>query len=204
MMTTLGIVLALGLLGAEPAPPCARITVRTLNVVPVEKEVLERARAVVEKVFRRSGTEITWIDCPLDGAPSCSTPGGQAEISLRIYRRSERTRRAIGVSTGGLALPGDGAGIVHLHYDRVEEISRGGTVPVDLALGITAAHEFGHLLIGPAHSNLGVMRANLGVTDWHDAAQGALLFDRRQSSVLRKGACRQRPAEGELLTRGPQ
>ena len=194
MMTTLEIALALGL-----AAPCTRITVRTLNAVPVEKEVLERARAVAEKVFRRSGTEIAWIDCALDGAPSCSTPRGPAEISLRIYRRSEGTRRATGVSTGGLALPGDGAGIVHLHYDRVEEISRGGGVPVELALGITAAHEFGHLLIGPAHSNLGVMRADLGARDWHDAAQGALLFNREQTSVLRTGGCRKRPAESEQL-----
>jgi hypothetical protein len=199
MMTTLGIALALGL-----AAPCTRITVRTLNVVPVEKEVLERAREVVEKVYRRSGTEIAWIDCPLDGAPSCATPRGQAEISLRIYRRSERTKRAIGESIGGLALPGDGGGIVHLHYDRLEEIGRGEEIPLELALGITAAHEIGHLLIGSGHSNLGVMRATLGVRDWHDAAQGALLFDREQTAVLRTGACRKRTAEGEQLAGGSQ
>jgi len=194
MMTTVGIVLALGL-----AAPCTRITVRTSNVVPVETEVLERARAVAEKIFRRSGTEISWIDCPLDGAPSCATPRGPAEISLRIYRRSERAKRAIGESIGGLALPGDGAGIVHLHFDRLEEISLGEGIPLELSLGITAAHEIGHLLIGPGHSNRGVMRATLGVRDWHDAAQGALLFDREQSSVLRTGACRMRLAEGEQV-----
>lgn len=199
MMTTLGIALALGL-----AAPCTRITVRTLNVVPVDPEVLERAHEVVERVFRRSGTEIAWIDCPLDGAPSCATPRAPAEISLRIYRRSERTRRAIGESIGGVALPGDGAGIVHLHYDRLEEISRGEGIPLELALGITAAHEIGHLLIGPGHSNLGVMRATLVVRDWHDAAQGALLFNREQTAVLRTGACRNRPAEGDQVAGRPQ
>jgi hypothetical protein len=179
------LVLALGL-----AAPCTRITVRTLNVVPVEEGVLARAREVVEKVFRRSGTEIAWIDC-LPGATSCSTPRGAAEISLRIFRRSDRTKRAIGESIGGLALPGgEGAGIVHLHYDRLEEISSGEAIPLDVALGVTAAHEIGHLLIGPGHSNRGVMRATLGVGDWHDAAQGALLFDRQQSETLRTGACR--------------
>ena len=199
MMTTLGIALTLAL-----AAPCTRITVRTSNVVPVEKEVLERARAVAEKIFRRSGTEISWIDCPRDGAPSCATPRGPAEISLRIYRRSERTRRAIGESIGGLALPGDGAGIVHLHYDRMEEISGGEGIPLELSLGITAAHEIGHLLIGPDHSSRGVMRGTLRGADWHDAAQGGLLFDREQSAVLRTGACRKRPAEGEQLAGRPQ
>lgn len=197
MITTL--VLALGL-----AAPCTRITVRTLNVVPVEEGVLARARAIVEKVFRTSSTEIVWIDC-LPGATSCSTPIGPAEISLRIFRRSDRTKRAIGESIGGLALPGgEGAGIVHLHYDRLEDISRGEEVPLDLALGVTAAHEIGHLLIGPAHSKRGVMRANLGAGDWHDAAQGALLFDRAQSSSLSRGACRERPAEREHIAGSSQ
>jgi hypothetical protein len=199
MMTTLGIALALGLVGTESEPHCARITVRTLNVVPVEEEVLERARAVAEKVFQRSGTEVTWIDCPPDGPPSCATPRGPAEISLRIYRRSERTRRAIGESIGGLALPGDGAGIVHLHYDRLEEISRGEGIPLELSLGITAAHEIGHLLIGAGHSKLGIMRATLRAGDWHDAAQGALLFDREQTTILRTGACRKWPTGDERL-----
>ena len=194
MMTTLGIALALGL-----AAPCTRITVRTLNAVPVEMEVLERARAVAEKVFRRSGTEVIWIDCPPGGPPSCATPRGPAEISLRIFRRSERTRRAIGETIGGLALPGEGAGIVHLHHDRLEEISRGEGISLELALGITAAHEIGHLLIGPGHSSRGVMRPTLGVRDWHDAAQGALQFNREQTAVLRTGACRKAPAEGEQV-----
>ena len=191
MMTTLWIAL-LGL-----AAPCTQVTVRTLNAVPVETEVLERARAVAEKVFRRSGTDVTWIDCPADGAPSCATPRGPAEISLRIYRRSDRSRRATGESTGGLAIRGgEGAGIVHLHYDRLEEISRGEGIALELALGITAAHEIGHLLIGPAHSKRGVMRASLGAGDWHDAAQGALLFDREQTAALRMVACPRRPADG--------
>jgi len=192
MMTTLGIALVLGL-----AAPCARITVRTLNVVPVETEVLERARAVAEHVFRRSGTEIAWIDCPLTGAPSCATPRGPAEISLRIFRRSERTRHAIGEAIGGLALPGEGGGIVHVHYDRLEEISRGEGIPLELSLGITAAHEIGHLLIGPAHSSHGIMRATLEAGDWHAAAQGGLLFNREHTSVLRTGTCRKRADEGD-------
>jgi hypothetical protein len=198
MMTTLGIALAL-----ELAAPCTRVTVRTLNVVPVEADALERARAVVEKAFARSGIEITWMDCPPGGTPSCATPRTEAEISLRIFRRSGRTRRATGESIGGLALPGgEGAGIVHLHYDRLEEISRGEGVPLELVLGITAAHEIGHLMIGPGHSQRGVMRASLGGRDWHDAAQGALLFDREQSSVLAAGACRQKPADREQVA-GP-
>ena len=195
-MVTTPIALALGLLGGTPSAPveadpaCSRITIRTLNAVPVEKAVLERARVLVETVFRRAGTEIAWIDCPRDGAPSCATPRAPSEISLRVFRRSERTRRAIGESIGGLALPGEGAGIVHLHYDRLEEISRGDGIPLDLSLGVTVVHEIGHLLIGPRHSSRGIMRAELGAGDWRDAAQGALLFDRQQSETLRTGACR--------------
>ena len=203
MMTTLGIAVALGLLGAEPEPSCTRITVRTSNTVPLEEEVLERARAIVEHVFRRGGRDIAWIDCPLEGAASCTTPRAPSEVSLRIFRRSERTRRATGESMAGLALPGEGAGIVHLYYDRLEAIGDGEGVSLELALGITIAHEIGHLMIGSSHSSRGVMRANLGAGDWHDAAQGGLLFDREQTSTLRKGACRQWPAAGERLA-GPQ
>ena len=198
MMTTLGIALALGLAG-----PCTRITVRTLNAVPVEKDVLERARAVAEDVFRRSGTEVTWIDCP-DAEPSCATPQAPAEISLRIYRRSPSTRRAMGESIGGLALPGAGAGIVHLHYDRLEEIGRGQGVPLELALGITAAHEIGHLLdrpraCRPRHHARDPRRERLA-----SRGPGALLFDREQMALLRTGACRQRADTGAPVAGGSQ
>jgi hypothetical protein len=175
--------------GIGAGASCAAITIRVWDPLPVEAGTLRRAKTVVERVFHRSGVRIVWVDCAVDGPPSCSTPGGPDEISLRIFRRSKEVRRATGNSTGGAALIGGGVGIVQVFVDRLEEISDGERVPLGLALGITATHEIGHLLIGRGHSPLGIMRGTLEGMDWHSAAQGSLLFTRQEAAFLRSGVC---------------
>lgn len=184
----------LGLVAAGPAASddlgvtCGRLTVRVWNTVPADAETVEAAKAVVDRLFRRSGIEVRWIDCPLD-EPTCPSPTGPTEISLRIYRRPEAMRRSTGRSTGGTSLTSGGARIVHLHYDRLEEISAPAGVPLDLAVGLTVAHEIGHLLLARGHSLVGIMRANFEAPEWHLARQGWLLFAPLESKLLRRALC---------------
>jgi hypothetical protein len=194
----------LGLIAAAPAasgdreggPSCGGVTVRVWNTLPAEAEAVRAAKAVVERIFWRSGIDIRWIDCALDD-PTCPSPTGPTEVSLRIYRRPEATRRA-NYSTGGAALTGEGgARIVHLHYERLEELSGHGVVPLELAVGLTAAHEIGHLLLARGHSLAGIMRPTFEAPEWHLARQRWLLFTSQESKLLKYALCGPRPAVRE-------
>lgn len=192
-------VLALGLAamtgGAAAAEPrssaCAPVTVRVWDRLPVERETLRRAKGLAERVFRSAGVAIAWLDCAADGDPTCSTPGA-GEISLRIFRRPVAERRRTGDATAGMTArqPG-GGGIVQLFYDRVEEAAAMRGVPVDLVLGITAAHEIGHVLLRPGHSRSGIMSADLSGQDWHRAAQGWLGFSPGEVALIQGTVCGQ-------------
>jgi hypothetical protein len=91
---------------------------------------------------------------------------------------------------GGVTLPliPDGAsGIVILLCDHLEKVARNEKVPLELVLGITMAHEIGHLLISPGHSIVGIMRVKLDSKDWKLASQGELQFYREEAETIRRG-----------------
>jgi hypothetical protein len=54
-------------------------------------------------------------------------------------------------------------------------------------LGITMAHEIGHLLISQGHSAEGIMRAKLTEKDWQLACRGQLRFHPKEEEIIRKG-----------------
>jgi len=97
-----------------------------------------------------------------------------------------------GPLTCGLALPlneGTSRGNSSVFYDRVEafftESER--LIPLELILGITLAHEIGHLFLAPGHSSLGIMRATLDKKDWKLAAKGELLFSAQEAESIIQG-----------------
>lgn len=178
---------------AQRRDGCAPITIRFGDRIPAGEETLKRAQAVVERVFHRSWIRIDWLDCSGEGVPldpSCTAPAGPNDISLRIFQRSEGGRRATGPETGGITFRQTGGGTIHLFYDRLEELSDGERIPLELVLGITMAHEVGHLLLGHGHSHSGIMRPTLEGMDWHRAAQGWLLFNPSEEEIMRSGVCR--------------
>ena len=56
-------------------------------------------------------------------------------------------------------------------WDMTETVACAGEI-----LGLTIAHELGHLLLGRAHSLVGIMRARWGSNDWRLASENQLMF----------------------------
>lgn len=167
---------------------CGGITLRVWNNVPAEAEIVRAAKPVVEKIFRRSGIEVSWIDCALDEV-TCPLPNGPSEISLRIYRRPEAMRRTLRSAGGASLTDGTGARIVHVHYDRLEELRGLAGLPLEVLVGLTTAHEIGHLLLARGHSRAGIMRPTFEEPEWQLARQGWLVFTSKESRLLRKALC---------------
>src|SRR5258705_8852884 len=75
-------------------------------------------------------------------------------------------------------------------YHQIEELGTHG-YRADRIMGHAIAHEIAHVLIGPAHSEEGIMRAEWTSTDFQRISWGLSLdFTRNQSTRLRNAALR--------------
>jgi len=175
-------------------PSVARIKVRIWDRVPIESETLNRAKTITEGLYQHGGIAITWVHCSTEPIPEnlvCACPKRFNDISVRIFPRARDVYPKTGYYRGGVAVPlvPDGAsGIVFLLYDRLEKVAKAGNIPLELVLGITMAHEIGHLLISPGHAAAGIMRAKLDGNDWKLASRGALRFHSTEGEIMRTRA----------------
>lgn len=166
-----------------------RVLVKVWDRAPVPAADWARARQAVTEAFRTAGLEVGWLACAKGADPACSCPAGPGEIGLRIFRPLPEERRRAGHSTAGAAFDTDaerGQGIAYVYFDRIEDVAREAGLPSHLVLGMTAAHEIGHVLLPPGHSPSGIMQANLGRQDWKQAERGWLGFDPSDAARMRE------------------
>jgi hypothetical protein len=178
---------------AEPMTT-SRVIVRIWDRAGLGSEVWNHAKAVAEKAFKPAQIELAWLDCVADDQPehmACASPTGNNDICLRIYQRTKADFQIRGRARGGTSLllsPEGGKGLVHIFVDRLREVSQSHKVPLELVLGITIAHEAGHLLLPhQPHTLAGIMRGELDSKDWLLAAQGSLGFTEGQRHVISSG-----------------
>jgi hypothetical protein len=172
-----------GMTAACNSPESSQITVRVLDLVQIQSETLDRTKQVTEEVFGPLGVKITWRHCSAGQSredQACSAPTGLNDISLRIFQRGKARLNGMRHWTAGMAVPltpEGGRGIIYVFLDRVVAVAESYRVPLELALGITVAHEIGRLLLlGEPHALAGIMRAKLSRDDWRLAGQGHLGF----------------------------
>jgi hypothetical protein len=170
----------------------ARIRIRVWDTVQIARDTLEQAKTVTEKVYEHAGIEIAWSHCVALPTPenfACASPVGPGDIVVRVYLSAKDIASKTSHFTGGAAIPliADGArGIVLLFYDHLERTARHGKIPLEVVLGITMAHEIGHLMISPGHAVEGIMRGRLTREDWLLASQGKLCFHPKEVETMRK------------------
>src|SRR5215510_15128778 len=171
------------------------ITVRVWDRVQIDAGTLDRAKQVAASVFQPVGLEIRWVDCLTGPTPEnqrCISPAGPNDFSVRIFWRPAKSRQQLRRHTAGVAVPSQangGSGFIQIFFDRLQEISRDnrGAAPLELLLGITIAHEIGHLLLpDDGHSISGIMQGWLGRRSLDLAAQGRMVFTPEQKMAIGK------------------
>ena len=153
---------------------CRKITVQVSNLAAVPSATLARAHAETTRIFYEVGVVIEWeeyrVSRPVAGCP----------VRLIVSILPHAT-----VFASGMALGSTGS-FVHslVFWDRNEELAQtsGST---DVILGHAMAHEICHLLMGPAHSQVGVMRPRWERGDIKMANRGHLKFTAAQAELLR-------------------
>ena len=188
--------------GIEPG---VKIIVRVYNYAHVSPKTQAEATREATRIFSEVKVETLWLDCRLsmedthaDGA--CQQPFGLTDFVLRILPRSKL--KADRDSTFGGSLPSaeEGRGfIANIFWNRIEGLTKWLQVSQSQVLGLVAAHELGHLLLGlDAHSSTGIMRSSWNKMDLERASQGLLHFTPQQSEHIR-AAVRARTKERAAL-----
>jgi hypothetical protein len=203
----LALVLAEGLAGvdhvtAADSPELSeegkvQITVHVSNRVHMQAGRLAQSEIVATQLLRQAGVQVAWLDCTVTGAndepqPACDRPMGQADLILNFVDEIRSLRPKMKKGTLGFAMvPGDGeqGNTAYISVQRARKIATECVTPMEVILGLAAAHEIGHLLMGSGeHSRAGVMRARWDAKDLILAVKGDLRFTDDQIKKLNAGA----------------
>jgi hypothetical protein len=172
-----------------PAGEELQVTTSVHNDAGILPGILLSAESEASRVFRQSGIEVHWLNCPLPAegreAPAqCEVADFPARLQLRIAKRS---RNLNGFTLGISYLSADGSGCyADLFYRRVEEMHETSHISLASILGHGVAHEIGHLLLGTnSHAETGIMRARWQSGELASVSKGALFFSSIQSQQMR-------------------
>lgn len=199
--------------GAEPGPVSrtalgrsvvpswgARLTLRVYDYVPVEREVLVHAEKITDAIFEQTGIAIAWMDCtPLRGdwgpSPACPSEMGASDLVVRLLPR----RMAMKIKVAGRNEPlgfaercpeDEPACELTVFYFRIDELAAEGH-RAEFLLGHVIAHEVAHVLIGPGHSEQGILRGKWSREELRRMSLGLQLgFTNAQSKQLQDAARR--------------
>ena len=195
--------LGLGLLFASAVPNRAQrqtvlnsdrsISVRVCNKTSIAPAALARAEALASRILGEAGLQITWLsdnnDVPVRQQSAPKDQLGPTDFVLNLLDQLQGLGPQLKDSTLGLAVIPDGGTpgyLAYLSYSRASRVAKESSVPVDLVVGLGAAHEIGHLLLGEnAHSPSGLMKILWSPQDLRAGSRGNLLFTRKQSKRLR-------------------
>ena len=170
-----------------------RLTIRVYNYARIDSVSLAGSEKVTAAIFEEAGIAIIWVDCALSQGqflayPACQSDMGTTDLILRILPR----RMALKLPASGEPLgfaqqcpETEPACELTVFYFRVNELATHG-YREDLVLGHVIAHEVAHVLLGPGHSEEGIMRAKWSRHDLQHISWGLPLgFTSEQSSQLR-------------------
>jgi len=191
-----------------PSAPLARLTLRVYNYARIDPASLNSSEKVADAILEKAEIETVWVNCPLSqkevrAYPSCDSQMGAADLVLRILPRRMAAR---------LHHPNEPLGFAQICPEaepaceltvldhEIEELATHG-YRADHIMGHAIAHEIAHVLIGPRHSEEGIMRAKWTSADFQRISWGLSLdFTKNQRTQLRNaGLRRTSPVPKDLL-----
>jgi len=141
--------------------PELRVTVRIDDKAGVQGVYLKFAKERAAEVFAMRGVKLDWIDGEQANLLKVVTP-----YTILIMAEAPATLKAK-MENLGMDVLGQGAPLIgraYIYYDRVSRLNRVPPRDAITTLGDVIAHELGHLLLPPGHSNTGIMRASIDMT----------------------------------------
>lgn len=188
---------------AAGGEPRAKVVIRVYNYARVERNVLQPAQKLAAEILNHAGVGTEWIQCPVfaegngDSEASisdCRAPLGRQHVVLNLLPASMARKIRPTADTFGLAVATAplGMGMVWILVDRTDDLAVHGpfSVATDIArrlvMGHVAAHEIGHVLLGPGyHSPAGLMAQRWSPTEVKQVASRYLTFTEHEIETIR-------------------
>jgi len=172
-----------------PSPP--KLVVLVFDFAHLDGSVLLSAKRVATQIFKESGIETEWFDCPRMSL-DCDLQAGGAQFRLiiqsqvgTVVKDHLQARDLTDSYALGFAIPcetTDSACLFYIFYSPVSSLASQYGASIGCILGQVMVHEIGHSLLGPdAHSRTGIMQPRFPVP-----GSGRLLyFTSRESKRAR-------------------
>ena len=155
------------------------------NNAGVPEKIVAQARQEVEVAFEAAKATVHWVSC--QGIESAKDRYGELLFVIRL--RGDRAwfaKRSVSLDTMGRAYTEErGSGyLADAYMPSIVKFSEEHDIDVDTLLGLVMAHELGHLVLGPGHSEDGIM---FGQWTWRETEAGRkrwLRFNHEQAAVI--------------------
>ena len=163
-----------------------QVLVSVLNDAGVDNATVLSAEKIASRIYEQAGLSIIWKNClaqPALKSERCIQTVDNRHLVLHIEHRA----RTLEIDIYGIAFLDEvGLGAYcDVFYDRIAELRHRGRASEATILGIVAAHELGHLLLGShAHSPVGIMRPQLQDKDFWVPELGTTTFSHQQTQRI--------------------
>lgn len=152
---------------AKPSsrPEMVQLRVLVVNQVGAEPEVVQAAERDASAIYAVSGVRTVWVD----PAPA-GTPREDVDLTVVLSPEPEPlaaqakdiTEATLGFAVTDPHARGQRGQLVWVFFNRVEAHAKHSHIEIGRLCGLVMAHEIGHLVLPPGHSDRGLMRAS-----WH-------------------------------------
>lgn len=172
------------------------ITVVVNDSAKVEAAILVKAEKEATRLFDSAGISIRWLHCAKTDA--CRRALLPDEFVLHIVPTGKTRDNLV---YGEAFLGEDGRGkYSDVFFDRIRTTP--GNIDVGRLLGLVAAHELGHLLLGSrAHSRVGIMMPIWEKDCVRWLGMGMLRFTPEQARLMQQRIGPQEPVHFEAASR---
>jgi hypothetical protein len=183
-----------------PSTIDARLTLRVYNYAHIDQASLDLSEWVAAESFQSVGIETVWVDCPVSKSEAwtyraCESAMGTTDLVVRILPQHMAAKLHVIAEVLGSAQQcseNEPACELNVFYHHVDQLATKG-YRGDRILGYAIAHEVAHVLIGPGHSDEGIMRGEWTHDDLQRISWGMHLgFTNQQSKRLREAVLRRK------------
>jgi hypothetical protein len=184
------------------------LKVGVYNYAHIGSLELREAEGVAGRLFDHAGIRIVWVDCALAQEeialhPQCSNSDVvlrflPASMTAGLNEHAEALGQSVGWGENGRAWS------ANVFCARAMELASSWNLNLAQILGDAAAHELGHLLLGPGHARKGIMVAVWSPQDLESASRGGLQFTADETSLLKAAVATMGSKAHALIVAGNQ